>query len=224
MGERVFREHDFVIWGTNCKCENECSILQNKHHPWDDTKFSIKVKCSMCNRELVIDKNVAEIFYNDKIYSYFNNLHGSIIDLGCGGGFLSRYIIHKDSVDKVWGLDIDNDCVDELSDIIGETKKLEFKKYDGKNLRNIFNEKSVDFLVSRDVFMFIEDTEKYFDDISGIVNKGVYHMGWYMVNNERMKNKLTPQQIKQEYSKRGWQVYLEYLDWYKSGYFIKAYK
>ena len=39
-----------------------------------------------------------------------------------------------------------------------------------------------------------------------------------------MKNKLTPQQIKNEYTKRGWIVESEYLDWYKSGYFINAYK
>lgn len=39
-----------------------------------------------------------------------------------------------------------------------------------------------------------------------------------------MKNKLTPHQIANEYSKRGWNVELKYLDWYKYGYFINAYK
>ena len=29
---------------------------------------------------------------------------------------------------------------------------------------------------------------------------------------------------KNEYEKRGWKVSLEYLDWYKYGYFIKALK
>ncbi|MEG1142227.1 MAG: hypothetical protein RSE41_07265 [Clostridia bacterium] len=72
--------------------------------------------------------------------------------------------------------------------------------------------------------MFIEDTDQYFNDVSKIVNKGIRHMGWYFENNKRINNKLTPQQIKQEYSKRGWIVELEYLDWYKSGYFINAYK
>lgn len=72
--------------------------------------------------------------------------------------------------------------------------------------------------------MFIEDTERYFKDITGIVNKGIRQMGWYQKDNSRMKNKLVPEQIADEYIKRGWKVELEYLDWYKSGYFINAYK
>ncbi|MEG1142228.1 MAG: hypothetical protein RSE41_07270 [Clostridia bacterium] len=92
----MFREHNFVIWGTYCKCGNDCSILQNKHHPWDDTQFSIKLKCNVCNSDVVVDKNSAKIFYNNKIYSYFRNLYGEIVDLGCGGGFLSRYLICQD--------------------------------------------------------------------------------------------------------------------------------
>lgn len=220
----MFREHNFNIWGTYCECGNDCSILQNKHHPWDDTNFTTKLKCSVCGNELVVDKKNAQIFYDNKIFSYFNNIYGTVIDLGCGGGFLSRYLICQHSVDRVLGLDIDKDCIDELSDIVGQNEKFEFIEYDGQNLRRLFNEDSIEFMVSRDVFMFIEDTDQYFDDVSKIVKKGIRHMGWYSENNEKMKNKLTPQQIKNEYTKRGWIVESEYLDWYKSGYFINAYK
>lgn len=220
----MFREHNFNIWGTYCECGNDCSILQNKYHPWDDTKFTTKLKCNVCGNELIVDKQNAQIFYNNKIFSYFNDIYGSVIDLGCGGGFLSQYLICQDSVDIVFELDIDKGCIDELSDLIGQNNKFEFMDYEGQNLRKLFNENRVEFLVNRDVFMFIEDTDQYFDDVSEIVNKGIRHMGWYSENNERMKNKLTPQQIKNEYSKRGWTVELKYLDWYKSGYFIDAYK
>lgn len=220
----MFREHEFIIWGTNCKCGCICSILQNEHHPWDDTKFSIKLKCSNCNRDVIIYKKEAKAFYNNKIYSYFNDLYGNIIDLGCGGGFLSRYLINQDNVKTVWGLDIDDNCIGELEDIIGINEKFKFQKYNGSDLAKEFDESSIDYLVSRDVFMFIEDTEKYFDEVSKIVTKGIRQMGWYIDSNKRMNNKLTPDEIANEYSKRGWKVEIEYLDWYKSGYFINACK
>lgn len=83
----MFKEHNFTVWGTYCKCGNECSILQNEHHPWIDTSFAVKLKCNSCGSEVIVDRKGAEEFYNNKIYSYYNGLHGKIIDLGCGGGF-----------------------------------------------------------------------------------------------------------------------------------------
>lgn len=220
----MFRDHKFIIWGTYCKCGNECSILQNEHHPWDDTIFIAKLKCSLCNNEVIVDAKSAKEFYDNKIYSYYDGIYGNIIDLGCGGGFLSRHLLGQENITKVWGLDIDEDCISELSDIIDKNEKFKFKKYNGLSLNNIFTEDSIDFLISRDVFMFIEDTDKYFDEVSKIVNKGIRQMGWYIENNKRMNNKLTPDEICNEYLKRGWTVNIEYLDWYKSGYFINAYK
>lgn len=220
----MFREHKFTIWGTYCKCGNECSILQNEYHPWDDTLFIVKLKCSLCNNEVIVDTKSAKKFYDNKIYSYYDGIYGNIIDLGCGGGFLSRYLLGQKNITKVWGLDVDEDCIGELSDIIGKNEKFKFKNYNGLSFYNIFIEDSIDFLVSRDVFMFIEDTDRYFNEVSKIVNKGIKQMGWYIENNKRMNNKLTPDEIVREYSKRGWTVNIEYLDWYKSGYFINAYK
>lgn len=93
-----------------------------------------------------------------------------------------------------------------------------------KNISNYFEKDSVDYLVNRDVFMFIYDTDKYFDDITNIVRKGIRQMGWFKKDNKRMLNELTPLQISIELEKRGWKVEVEYLDWYKSGYYIKANK
>lgn len=220
----MFTENKFIIWGTYCKCGNECSILQNEHHPWIDNTYAVKIKCSSCGREIIIDNKSAEEFYNNKIYSYYNGLHGQVIDLGCGGGFLSRYLLNEKKIDKVYGLDNDDECFNELADIITDQKKFQFVHTDIGNIRSSFSSKSIDYLVSRDVFMFIEDTDCYFNNVSEIINKGIRQIGWYMKDNSRMKNKLTPQQIAEEYSKRGWKVELEYLDWYKCGYFINAYK
>lgn len=220
----MFKEHEFIIWGTYCKCGSECSILQNEHHPWADTIFKVKLECNSCGKEVVIDKKSAETFYNNKIYSYYNGLYGNVIDLGCGGGFLSRYLLNKGKIDKVYGLDMDKDCINELEDVIKGKMKFEFINSNIDNISSIFSPKSIDFLVSRDTFMFIEDTDRYFNDITEIISKGIRQIGWYIGESGRIKNKLTPQQIAEEYKKRGWAVELEYLDWYKSGYFINAYK
>jgi len=190
----------------------EKSILDQQKHlnklPADERMFS------QIQRKFVV---------NEKIYSYYNNLEGSILDLGCGGGFLSRNLIKNNKITKVYGLDIDLESEIDLKDII-ENPRFNFIHSDIDNINAIFQKRSIDYLVSRDVFMFIENTQKYFDDVTNIVTSGIKHMGWYIEGNKRMKNNLLPEQIAEEYIKRGWEVELEYLDWYKSGYFINAYK
>lgn len=220
----MFKENNFIVWGTYCKCGNECSILQNSHHPWSDNKFTIKLNCNSCGSEVVIDRGSAERFYNDKLYSCYEGVYGKVIDLGCGEGFLSRYLLKENKVDKIYGLDVDDDCENELADIIWSENKFKFIKGDIKEINNIFKANSADFLVSRDVFMFIEDTEKYFEDVTSIVSRGIRQLGWYVKDNERMKNKLEPRQIAEQYEKKGWKVELEYLNWYKYGYAIYANK
>lgn len=133
-------------------------------------------------------------------------------------------MLNQNKVDKVYGLDKDVDCVKELEDIIEEQKKFKFINSDISSISSRFSFNSIDFLVSRDVFMFVEDTDRYFSDVTEIISKGIRQIGWYMKDNSRMKNKLAPQQIADEYRKKGWIVELEYLDWYKCGYFINAYK
>lgn len=219
----MFKEHNFIIWGDYCKCGIECSILQNQQHPWDNTDLIVKLKCNVCGDEVVINKEKAERFYNNKIYSFFKDVQGNIIDLGCGGGFLSRYLLNNDNINKIVGLDIDSESISELQDII-LNPRFKFINTDICNLQEIFTKDSMDYLVSRDVFMFVEDTDKYFDDVTSIVTKGIKQMGWYIEDNKRIKNKLLPEQILEEYTKRGWKAELEHLDWYKSGYFVNAYK
>lgn len=220
----MFKEHDFTIWGTYCKCGHECSILQNGHHPWDNSSFAMNLKCTSCGEELIIDTKSAALFYDKKIHSYFNDVCGNVIDLGCGGGFLSRHILTQSNIEKVYGIDVDLDCENEISDLIEHHSNFKFINSDIKSLDSLFQTNSIDFLVSRDVFMFIEDTDTYFNTLSKLVTKGIKQMGWYIEGNKRMKNKLTPDEIAKEYANHGFAVELEYLNWYKSGYFINAYK
>lgn len=67
----MFKEHKNIIWGVCCDCGKECSILQNEHHPWDETEFKVILKCSSCNKDVIIDREKAAKFYNDKINSYY---------------------------------------------------------------------------------------------------------------------------------------------------------
>ena len=217
-------EHDFVVWGSYCECGKECVILQNKFHPWNDSNFQIKIRCEHCGKYVVIDKNKAESFYTNKILRFFNGIDGNVIDLGCGGGFLTNHIVQKPNVKKIYCIDNDKNCLNSIKSIDPEGKKTDFLNIDVSDLSQYFSCNSVDYIISRDVFMFIEDTNKFFNDISIIVKKGVRMMGWFMTSNDRIKNKLTPEEINFELKNRGWISSLEYLDWYKCGYFISAKK
>lgn len=215
-------EHNNTIWGSICSCGNEVYILQNKFHPWNETDFTIELICPNCKKLLIVDQKKAANYYNEKIYSYYNHVTGNVIDLGCGGGFISNYLSNNNDINKISALDIDETVKDYINNI--NPNRVHFIHAGAHELSQHFDTNSVDYLVHRDVFMFIEDTKKYFDDITNIVSKGIVHIGWYLSNNERMKNKLLPVEIKEELENRGWMVTLEYLPWYKCGYIIIANK
>lgn len=96
----MFKEHNNIIWGSQCSCGEENYILQNKYHPWIETDFKAVLSCPSCHRSLIIDRVCAEHYYNQKILSHFEDVKGKILDLGCGGGFLSHHLIQKDEVKK----------------------------------------------------------------------------------------------------------------------------
>jgi cyclopropane fatty-acyl-phospholipid synthase-like methyltransferase len=181
----------------------------------------MKINCPLCGYENDVDQKAAEAYYNHRIYSYFQSIHGTVLDLGCGGGFLSRFLLANSQVKKVYGLDQDEECTNELADLT-KNGKFQFFQADVSLLNDLFTECGLDYLVSRDVFMFVSDTDRYFDDVTKLVNCGICQMGWFMKDSQRMKNHLRPEHIADEYRKRGWTVHLESLDWYKSGYFIRA--
>lgn len=220
----MFREHGNVVWGDRCKCGKESYLLQNKFHPWVDTDFVAVLQCSSCGNTLEIDRQKAEAYYISKILSYYNDVKGAVIDMGCGEGFLTEAMAAKEAVTRVYAIDCDENYRASVEQIPNAAGKISFEAMDIANLGEAFAERHVDYLISRDVFMFIENTEKFFDDAARLVKKGIKQMGWFVGSSERMKNKLQPDQIAEELRKRGWKVRIEYLDWYKCGYFIDAVK
>lgn len=215
-------QHKNTIWGGKCSCGEDCFILQDKYHPWMKTDYSVELTCPKCKNEVVIDQEKAATYYNDKILSYYQHVTGNVIDLGCGGGFLSSYLLQNYGVEKIFACDIDPSVEAYVNGL--SPSRIKFINDDASEVSKYFKKDSVDYLVHRDVFMFIENTDKYFNDVTKIVSKGLVHMAWFMSNNERMKNQMLPEQIKQELEKRGWVVSLEYLEWYRCGYVIIANK
>ncbi|MCO7126872.1 hypothetical protein NIE88_13955 [Sporolactobacillus shoreicorticis] len=119
------------------------------------------------------------------------------------------------------GLDQDKECPDELAKLL-MNHNFTFIHATIDQLRELFPAQSIDYLMSCDVFMFIEDVNRYFDDVGWLVKSRIRQIGWYMKNNPRMRNSLEPDQILEAYPKRGWHTRLIDLDWHKNGYMIQA--
>lgn len=227
----MFLEHDFVVWGTLCDCGRDVAVLQNKVFPWSESDFQIKMICPACGKMVVVDQGRASDYYSRKILAMYDDVRGTVLDLGCGGGFLTEYVAAKKEVTRVLAIDPDPEYAEEIGKIPDPEGKITFRVADASVLGDLAGAgkawagagiPSIDYLIHRDVFMFIDDPERYFDDVTSIVRRGIRHVGWFMSDNARMKNTMQPQQILSEMEKRGWRAQLHILDWYKCGYFICA--
>ena len=136
------REHNFTIWGSICDCGTECSILQNKVHPWDHISLIIRMVCPKCGNIVDIDKKKAEKFYNNKIFSYYDDLYGTVMDLGCGGGLLTKHIIKNEDITRIICIDNDERCHKQIN-AISNTKRIEFFNLNIPNLTEYSKNKSI---------------------------------------------------------------------------------
>lgn len=218
----MFRDHSNCIWGTRCRCGSDVYILQNKHHPWEATEFIARIPCQSCRELVDVDVKKAADYYNEKILSCFSDVRGTVLDLGCGGGFITQHLLTLPQVTRVIALDSDPGCRENLANI--QDSRLEFVLADAADLGKLFAPGSIDYAVSRDVFMFIENPEVMFADLRRVTRSGIRQMGWYKPATGCMKNTLTPEDVRAALCRDGWLVDLDYLDWYKSGYFIRAEK
>lgn len=168
---------DTIIWGCFCECGNECFVLQDKHHPWDCSNFQVSVKCSKCSKLNIINQKIASTYYSHKTLNCFNNISGRILDIGCGHGFLSLNILNSnEAVEKVYMLDSDEKCIDELKKTINNEKIILINE-NIKNLANVFEGISIDYIICRDVLMFIEDIPLFFKTVSQLSLRGLRFMG-----------------------------------------------
>lgn len=205
--------NDKNIWGIICECGNEVCDYYNEH-PWCDDENIIKIiKCDNCGKMHRISQKEAEEFYNNKIFNCFSGIYGNVLEIGCGGGLITQYVKTLKKVEKIVTVDIDDDSINEISD---QHFKLDLNEFDD----GIFNQK-FDFVICRDVLMYLENIEYTFSKLSKISNKVVL-LNWHDINHKNCLNKTYPLEIFKLLNKYYNNLKIEYPYFYKKGYLITS--
>ena len=208
-----------VIWGMKCtNCNSNVFVLQEEVHPWFATETVFIVRCKKCGKLNGVTQKEAECFYNNKIHALYDHVFGNILDLGCGGGFITNYLDSKDEVNNIYAIDNDN----EARDFLNSSDKIYFIHGDVKEIDDLLTSIHIDYIVSRDMVMYVEDVQSFIHKISHIASKGIVIVGWYNPTLSRVKNKVHPEEIGELLVKQGFEIEYRELDWYKYGYVIFA--
>ena len=199
------------IWGTKCICGSEVFTFV-KEHPWIEGEVSHVVKCPNCGEYNKISKEQAACFYESKVYNLFDEVKGRVLELGSGGGFITKYLSNKENVEYICAIDIDDESNEYANRYIhGNIDDIE--------LLNI-NE-NFDYVVCRDVLMYLNDLDKVFYEISKISSK-LLLLNWYNPNHKNCHNKTNPVEIFELANKYFKDIEIEYPSFYKWGYLIKS--
>ena len=201
------------IWGTICECKNEVYDFYDEH-PWMEDSSIIKtLRCNKCNKEHLLDYIKASEFYNNKIFDCFKYVSGKVLEIGCGGGLVTGYISSLDSVSYLATLDVDKESI---SDISNKHYNVNLNDFD----ESVFDLK-FDYVICRDVLMYLDDLDYTFSKLSKISNK-VILLNWYDINHKNCLNKTSPEDILKTLSKYYDNLVIEYPYFYKNGYLIKT--
>jgi SAM-dependent methyltransferase len=205
------RNKNINIWGTVCDCDNDVYTFANEH-PWMDVDVFYDVKCDKCNKLHKINKDMAATFYENKIYGLFKEVKGSVLELGSGGGFITKYLSTKSDVDNILAIDID----DESNEYATEYIHGDLNKFKDFNITKRF-----DYVVCRDVFMYLDDLDELFHEISKISSKLLF-LNWYNPYHKNCHNKTNPVEIFELLKKYYKDIEIVYPPFYKWGYLIRS--
>ena len=200
------------IWGCVCDCDNEVYDYFDEH-PWSEEKIVKVIVCNHCGKTHEIDCKKAKEFYNNKIFDCFKSVSGSVLEIGCGGGLISQYVVGLENVTYLATLDIDDESI---SEVANKHYQLDLNNFDENAFKTKF-----DFIICRDVLMYLDDIEYTFSKLSKISDK-VILLNWYDVNHKNCLNKTTPLKILEILNKYYKNLDIEYPYFYKNGYLIKS--
>lgn len=205
--------NDKNIWGCMCDCGNEAFDYFDEH-PWCGDKSILKtVTCSKCGRTYKIDCVAGEDFYNQKVLECFKDIYGNVLEIGCGGGFISNYVMNLKDVNYLVTIDKDEESICRISD---KHYQLDLNNFD----ENVFETK-FDFIICRDVLMYLDDVQYTFEKLSKISNKIVL-LNWYDINHKNCLNKTSPLKVLEILNKYYKNLDIQYPYFYKKGYLIKS--
>ena len=198
------------IWGKKCSCGNDIYDYFEEH-PWSEGNIAKEVICLNCKKKNVITMDEARTYYNNLIYDIFKEAKGNVLDIGCGGGMLTKYLLTKDSVNKVLAIDKDDD-----TDVKDVFIKVDLDDFDEKIFDIHF-----DYLVCRDVLMYLKDIEYTFSKLSKISDK-IILLNWFNKEHKNCVNKSPPEEILCVLNKYYKNIEISYPSFYKWGYLIKS--
>lgn len=206
------------IWGKECECGNNVFAFFDEH-PWKEEVISKNLVCSKCKKNISINNEEASEYYNNLIFKCYDEVKGNVLEIGCGGGLLTSYLANKKEVNQV--VAIDNDLSKDEEEYINSLNVNKFIKLDLDNFdENIFN-MHFDYVICRDVLMYLDNIDYTFKKLSKISDK-IILLNWHNPNHKNCINKTKPKDIFKIMKKYYKNIEISYPFFYKYGYLIKT--
>ena len=142
------------------------------------------------------------------------------LEIGCGGGFLTKALIDNKNITKIVAVDKD----DVLRENIKNNKKLSFVKLDLDYLDETIFKQKFDYVVCKDVLMQLKDCDIVIKKLSRVA-KNMILLNWFNKNHKNCFNKNAgPIKVKRALQKHYRHVILSYPKLYNWCYLLFASK
>ena len=206
------------IIGTICDCKSEVFQMREEHPYGVPEDYALKLVCKKCGKQNIITKEKSIKFYEQKVRAVFNNAAGSVLEIGCGGGFLTKALIDNKNITKIVAVDKD----DVLRENVKNNKKLSFVKLDLDYLDETIFKQKFDYVVCKDVLMQLKDYDIVIKKLSRVA-KNMILLNWFNKNHKNCFNKNAgPIKVKRALQKHYRHVTLSYPKLYNWCYLLFA--